>query len=134
MSKLSELKKQFEDIEKKIQVEGKAAFQEAAQAIFTKYPKLNTFGWTQYTPFFNDGDECVFSVHSDYPYINEYHYDYDEEDLQGLTEEEAKNIREEVSEILQSIPEDAMKAIFGNHVHVTVSRDGSIETESYDHD
>lgn len=23
---------------------------------------INSFGWTQYTPYFNDGDPCVFSV------------------------------------------------------------------------
>jgi hypothetical protein len=25
-------------------------------------PTMKAFGWTQYTPYFNDGDPCVFSV------------------------------------------------------------------------
>ncbi len=27
-------------------------------------PSVGFFGWHQYTPYFNDGDPCVFSVHS----------------------------------------------------------------------
>lgn len=30
--------------------------------------KITSFGWTQYTPYFNDGDECVFSVNLDIDY------------------------------------------------------------------
>jgi hypothetical protein len=26
-------------------------------------PTMKAFGWTQYTPYFNDGDPCTFSVH-----------------------------------------------------------------------
>lgn len=26
---------------------------------------IKSVGWTQYTPYFNDGDECVFSAHND---------------------------------------------------------------------
>jgi|SRR5277367_899324 len=27
-------------------------------------PTVTWFGWTQYTPYFNDGEPCIFSVHS----------------------------------------------------------------------
>lgn len=30
--------------------------------------KINSIGWTQYTPYFNDGDECVFGVHFNLDY------------------------------------------------------------------
>lgn len=30
--------------------------------IFEEYPKVGKVQWTQYTPYFNDGDECVFGV------------------------------------------------------------------------
>lgn len=29
----------------------------------TKYPEIRAFAWTQYAPYFNDGEPCVFSVH-----------------------------------------------------------------------
>lgn len=33
-------------------------------AAFFEYPIVNTVEWTQYTPFFNDGDPCEFTVHN----------------------------------------------------------------------
>lgn len=27
-------------------------------------PTIKAFGWTQYTPYFNDGDTCIFSVNN----------------------------------------------------------------------
>ena len=27
------------------------------------HPDIHVFGWNQYTPYFNDGDPCIFSVH-----------------------------------------------------------------------
>lgn len=47
----------------------KDAIYNQAKVIFDQYPDLESFSWTQYTPHFNDGDECVFAVHSDYPVV-----------------------------------------------------------------
>lgn len=52
----------------------KATFQSKAQElfkkttaeIFEKVPQLNAIRWTQYTPYFNDGDTCEFSVGDPY--------------------------------------------------------------------
>lgn len=30
--------------------------------------KIKSFGWTQYTPYFNDGEDCEFSVNCDIDY------------------------------------------------------------------
>lgn len=45
------------------------AFETEALAL-VKELGIKSFSWTQYTPYFNDGDACVFSVGSDYPMIN----------------------------------------------------------------
>lgn len=50
----------------------------SVKALFGKYPDLISFSWTQYTPYFNDGDECVFSVYADYP----------EMELEGIDQDE----------------------------------------------
>ena len=34
--------------------------------LFDKHPKLEAVSWTQYTPYFNDGDVCEFAAHTDY--------------------------------------------------------------------
>src|SRR5689334_3768923 len=47
-----------------------AAFQEGTAKLFELFPAMESFGWTQYTPYFNDGEECVFSANTEYPTIN----------------------------------------------------------------
>lgn len=37
----------------------------ARKQLFEDFPDLEWFSWTQYTPYFNDGDECTFRVNSD---------------------------------------------------------------------
>ena len=43
---------------------GKEAVTEALEGLFEKYPDLIGVRWTQYTPYFNDGDACEFSIYS----------------------------------------------------------------------
>lgn len=97
--------------------------------LFDKYsPDIQSIGWSQYTPYFNDGDECVFSVQNDDLNMNgEYAYDLE------LTKEQSAAL-EEFSQILQSVPEDFYKDLFGDHVQVTVHADGKIDVEEYEHD
>lgn len=52
------------DLESQIRDEGKNIFYAEAKHIFEKHGDIvDTFGWTQYTPYFNDGDPCEFTVH-----------------------------------------------------------------------
>lgn len=37
-------------------------FNELVKEFFVVAPNIKAVGWTQYTPYFNDGEECVFSV------------------------------------------------------------------------
>jgi len=63
--------------------------------------KIKSFGWTQYTPYFNDGDECYFSVNIDYPYINNERTDdldiLNEGKYVIITEENEDEVRAHVS-------------------------------------
>lgn len=48
-------------------------FKEACSLLFDNLPDLKSFGWRQYTPYFNDGDPCVFRAYCKYDiYINEW--------------------------------------------------------------
>lgn len=96
---------------------------ESSKEVFKKFPDLKSFAWTQYTPYFNDGDVCVFEVYRHYPYLNgsdDQEYDSAEAD--------------EISKLLGAFEEDDLKAAFGDHVKVTIHRDGKVETEDYEHD
>ena len=45
-------------------------FTEMTKVIFEEHPKVKSFGWNQYTPYFNDGETCAFFANTDYIYIN----------------------------------------------------------------
>jgi len=108
-----ELQKQFPDLFKEF---------------FVKHDWVNDFMWHQYTPYFNDGDECVFSVDNgeDSLSINGIEW-YD-------GKKENREVYQELAEILTAVPEEFYKDLFGDHVEVTVKRDGTIEKEEYEHD
>lgn len=44
----------------------KVAFEPAFAHFFKKFPQVTAIVWTQYTPYFNDGDPCEFGVHTKY--------------------------------------------------------------------
>ena len=65
-AKLKELKKEEKKIKKELSGLAKKVFKCGSKELFEKYPDLKSFSWTQYTPYFNDGDPCYFhSYHSD---------------------------------------------------------------------
>lgn len=41
-------------------------FKDTTREFFDKNPGITAVIWTQYTPFFNDGDTCEFGVHEPY--------------------------------------------------------------------
>jgi hypothetical protein len=77
----------FEEKKKAFITELKNDFPALFKEIFESAPKLKSFGWTQYTPYFNDGDTCEFGTNIDYLYINDCH----EDDLDNQ-EDESKTI------------------------------------------
>lgn len=68
-SKLEALRVQRKAIMAEIQEQSKALFEELVPEIFKEHPKLKSFSWTQYTPYFNDGDTCSFRAYTDDPRI-----------------------------------------------------------------
>lgn len=62
-TKFDLFKQKKAEYEKLIADEGKNALVESFKALFDAVPELESINWKQYTPFFNDGDTCTFSVH-----------------------------------------------------------------------
>jgi hypothetical protein len=112
--------------------------------------KIESIGWRQYTPYFNDGDECVFGVYYDDLTINGIdEYDDDEKEIEFIRKRiwngdswvenpnldtHEYSLLKQIEEVLKGVPDDFYKDLFGDHVTVTVYKDGRIETEKYDHD
>jgi hypothetical protein len=153
-SKYIEAKKKMEDLRKQIEEQAKTFFQEESKEIFAKHPDLERFSWTQYTPYFNDGDECVFGVNRDYIGLAMKDEvadveDDEEEDFDDYETYDYVNGKKvyrsddkltakqragrDVIAFLHLFEDEDYKTMFGNHVRVTVSRDG-VSKDDYEHD
>lgn len=137
-------------MEKEIQEKSKEILTFSTKELFEKHPKLESFSWSQYTPYFNDGDECIFSVNNSYIEVKfdgkefeevsgssfDKHNpsygstDYNKETRENVGLEEAYK---DIEELLSSIDEDSYNNIFGDHVKVISSRKG-FKTQDYEHD
>lgn len=153
IDKLKSMKKEMDDLKARIEEQGQAAFNDACGEVFSKDPGLVCFTWTQYTPWFNDGDACVFGVgevniihehcfredESTEEYDDDYEWDggnvpWRDEDRAELPKKVLETIEkvEEIHYWIQSADEIALAA-FGDHVQVRVTREG-VEVTEYEHD
>jgi hypothetical protein len=125
----------YRDMKKKMTEDARVIFTNATKKIFEHYPDLESFGWRQYTPYFNDGDPCYFRVCWDAESldINGESIDYypDEE-----TEETKKwmEIADVISDFLSSIDKEMLEDWFDDHARVTIHSDGRAEVDEYSHD
>lgn len=65
-------------------------FAEVFEQFFAENPNVGGVVWTQYTPYFNDGDECVFRVNDKYLFPVDTDYD----DLNGYDKDLFPNFAE----------------------------------------
>ncbi len=65
-ARFSEIRKEaevrLEAVRAEIRNAGRAALAEASAAFFERNPGVHGFRWTQYTPYWMDGEECTFSA------------------------------------------------------------------------
>ena len=203
----NELNAQIENARATMSQAAQPLIEAATQRLFKICPEIDSVFWTQYTPYFNDGDSCYFSVgelcfvlvgdtHAD-EYDGSYLYDssdleYAKKRLQEATEFEAdptawrikkmeeyraqsgrdyphnpsslgvyessERAREQlnivesffarysaeaverlntsykaISTSLSTIPEEIMRAIYGDHALVRIDRNGTT-VEEYSHE
>ncbi len=117
----------------------KSSFKELFEEFFKEAPNIQALAWSQYTPYFDDGNECVFDIHEiifitknfDPDNILGYYEYYDDEystELIGAEQELAKDI-----EKLIRANETVMKDMFGDHAQVIIHRGGMI-SDDFEHD
>lgn len=104
-----------------------------ADALAEFIPEGRMLVWSQYTPYFQDGDPCTFGV-------NEPCLQPDEDFMDPLDPWEGEYIRRAEYEVLHSAWKDItsdetlMEAAFGDHVAVAVRRSGEFRTSDHSHD
>jgi len=120
------------ELNKKIKQFGEQAVKAFFKEYFETHPEVYGVKWTQFVPFYNDGDACVFSLNSVYTFATKEAFEkadgslYDDEGAEECYGVEPRTSLSEIEEMLESI--------FGEHAQVAVTRT-SIETEEYtDHE
>lgn len=105
------------------------------------------FGWRQYTPYFNDGDECIFSGYglwvrltadAESPKDDEDEDDYENLELWGRDALRRGTVLGDKAWALESAInggefDSVLLELFGDHAEVKVRKDG-ISVNYYSHD
>jgi len=149
-TKYQELKAKMAEARKQLKETARKAFTEMAEELFAENPSILSFGWTQYTPYWNDGDVCEFGANTDYPSVSftakdgkvvNYNEnsgdctDGDDTELDSTPyEKEFNKHLKAISAFLNNFDEEDLEAMFGDHMQITVDRKGKVETEEYEHE
>ena len=136
-------------IEKVVRLTGERYFVAVARELFEQNPLLQSVGWRQYTPYYNDGDECEFGSRRDVDnglaingYTSDDLYDWDKWDRNSREiplipeREQFKPLFGVVEKWLhQHFSDSLLLRLFGDHAAITVNRDGiTIEDISDKHE
>jgi len=157
LEKLKERQSQISDIKKEVLDLSSGIFEDFYKYIFEKYPTLESFGWSQYTPYFNDGDTCIFSVNTDYISVNDEYVDEAKwssevnvinwgnwnrelKVYEGRVEQPNPNYdpvltaaSNEITNFLGNFDNDFYLSKFGDHAEITVTK-SEIKISDHDHD
>lgn len=143
--KLEQLRNEIEEQKRLLKIQFQTEFNNIVRDFFIAVPTIKSVSWTQYTPYFNDGDSCEFSVNdlffaSDENDDMESWREFDEDgqfsdylsSVKKYLSDEEYELCETLSTLINS-NEDIMEDVFGDHVMVVLRADGAHDTE-YDHD
>jgi hypothetical protein len=151
-AKFDDLVTKQRELQKEFQNTAQALFKETTKEFFDQNPLVKAIVWTQYTPYFNDGDTCTFRVGAatftnaeEADSIRWGEYGGDEENIWCYGDDcysDETPVPPEVNTALcdsfdrlinSSEMTDVMLAMFDDHVKVVATRDG-FESDEFDHD
>lgn len=145
MGSFDKIIKMKDDYKALIKAEGEIALKEFMREFFERAEgKISAVTWRQYTPYFNDGDACEFSVHEPYFLMatkategEEVYSDYDDDFISTWQIEKRKDVLLydltcEFTRTLDKL-EDILFEAFGDHVKITATPE-KVTVEDYDHD
>lgn len=130
-----------------LRVEAAALVKPMLSEFIKQNPEVKAVKWTQYTPYFNDGDACTFCVNDPYFFFEGVEDNNPEEDdgfdAWSMSSEKygppadavsakTKKACAELAAELCGIS-DALEQLFGDHVQVIVTASG-VTVDEYDHD
>ncbi len=153
--KLKELTEEFGVLRKTFQDKAQTGLTNGILEFFAENPEIEYLRWTQYAPYFNDGDPCVFHVYDVHAFLTaqaraDFGLDAEsEDDVEGHLYEicrwdmrehkyvyasgRAKELEDAVGEFEKALKslDDFLDTMYGSDTEVRVYRDGHTETEDY---
>ena len=97
----------MQELRSELKAEFSKQLEPALKRILELTPGAASVGWDQYTPYFNDGDPCEFSVNG------VYCFDQEDDEIWQLPEE----VREIGREIM-AVPTTVFLDCFGEHASI----------------
>jgi len=129
---INEIKNLDSEYRKKCETLLKQAFKE----YFIKHPDVDNIRFTAYTPYFNDGEACYYSVGEFYVILKAdkctdecFSHSYDDHQSCENASKEALSD----AGVLNRISSDIFMMVFGDHVKVSASIEG-FQVDKYDHE
>lgn len=139
MSEIEEIKDRMKQLKADYQARGKKVLNTLFAKTFEAHPEIVSIYWRQYTPYFNDGDSCVFGV-NDISIVQAKHAGNDKDDYEYgdyIYQLDEKSSIYKDTKTLESFlmdNEDIAEKVFGDHVKITATPDGQFDIEEYEHD
>ncbi len=120
----------FEDAKSVLIEEVRTNFSRVIGAIMRKSERIDTYSIQCYTPYFNDGDTCTYSVNT----WGDVNKNDENGEWQKTWNDKDRSVEEELKKFLESISDDIYRDVFGDHIEVTFHRDGTSDVNKYDHE
>ena len=119
----------------RLRSEGEIALRDCFKAFFAKHPSVYALRWAQYTPYFNDGEPCVFRV-MEAEFCTEegaeFHGSWGSA-YDALSDEIRTDLGTLTGHLQSDELEPVLLAMFGDHVEITVTAE-QISINEYSHD
>ena len=110
-------------------------FTKMCEGIFLAVPELKTISWTQYAPYFNDGDPCIFNIQNEVSFSKDEWGDVDPFQFYEKSDEELEKCEEiTMFENFIYCEVDTLGQLFGEDVFVRIHKDGIQVDEYGEHD
>jgi hypothetical protein len=141
VEQLTNLSAQLTEIQERTRREAQEVLKPGLKEFMDSHLDVEAIRWTQYTPYFNDGETCTFGVHDlEAKFVGGDEEAGDREDgFEYLWSRTPDGVDNKTWADLHALnkalsnSDDALQATFGDHVRVIVTKDG-VDTEEYEHD
>lgn len=133
MSNLKVAMKAYKEAEKQLAKAKREAMAPVKAALFAEFkaaleraPEVAAYRWTQYTPYFNDGEPCEFRLND---------LEWQKVESAEADEWEWDSAMPGKPPGLDALGDDMLEGMFGDHVEIVVRRGArTFEVNEYDHD